>query len=100
MLARDSGKLIFLTIRDRSDEIQLFVSKSVIGDEGFANVKSLTLVMGGVTGDVMTTRRANSVRVTECQLLSKAVRPLPTNGMVSQTSTPVSDGGRRPHRER
>ena len=61
MLARDSGKLIFLTIRDRSDEIQLFVSKSVIGDEGFANVKSLDLGdWVGVTGDVMTTRKANS----------------------------------------
>ena len=79
MLARDSGKLIFLTIRDRSDEIQLFVSKSVIGDEGFANVKSLDLGdWVGVTGDVMTTRKGElSVRVTECQLLSKAVRPLP-----------------------
>ena len=43
-----TGKLIFLTIRDRSDEIQLFVSKSVIGDEGFANVKSLTLATGWV----------------------------------------------------
>ena len=79
MLARDSGKLIFLTIRDRSDEIQLFVSKSVIGDDGFANVKSLDLGdWVGVTGDVMTTRKGElSVRVTECQLLSKAVRPLP-----------------------
>ncbi|NDI01716.1 MAG: lysine--tRNA ligase, partial [Actinobacteria bacterium] len=58
MLARDSGKLIFLTIRDRSDEIQLFVSKSVIGDDGFANVKSLDLGdWVGVTGDVMTTRK-------------------------------------------
>ena len=79
MLARDSGKLIFLTIRDRSDEIQLFVSKAVIGDEGFESVKSLDLGdWVGVTGDVMTTRKGElSVRVTECQLLSKAIRPLP-----------------------
>ena len=79
MLARDSGKLIFLTIRDRSDEIQLFVSKAVIGDEGFDAVKSLDLGdWVGVTGEVMTTRKGElSVRVAECQLLSKAIRPLP-----------------------
>ena len=79
MLARDSGKLIFLTIRDRSDEIQLFVSKAVIGDDGFESVKSLDLGdWVGVTGDVMTTRKGElSVRVAECQLLSKAIRPLP-----------------------
>ena len=79
MLARDSGKLIFLTIRDRSDEIQLFVSKSVIGDDGFEVVKSLDLGdWVGVSGEVMTTRKGElSVRVAECQLLSKAIRPLP-----------------------
>ncbi|MGA1220371.1 MAG: lysine--tRNA ligase [Ilumatobacteraceae bacterium] len=79
MLAQDSGKLIFLTIRDRSDEIQLFVSKAVIGDDGFESVKSLDLGdWVGVTGDVMTTRKGElSVRVTECLLLSKAIRPLP-----------------------
>ena len=79
MLARDSGKLIFLTIRDRSDEIQLFVSKAVIGDEGFDAVKSLDLGdWVGVSGEVMTTRKGElSVRVSQCQLLSKAIRPLP-----------------------
>jgi lysyl-tRNA synthetase class 2 len=35
MLIREQGKLIFATLRDRSGEIQLFISKAVIGDEGF-----------------------------------------------------------------
>ena len=33
MLKRDSGKLVFLTVADRGTDLQLFVSKSVIGDE-------------------------------------------------------------------
>ena len=34
MLKRDTGKLVFATIADRGAEIQLFVSKAVIGDDG------------------------------------------------------------------
>ena len=79
MLARDSGKLIFLTIRDRSDEIQLFVSKAVIGDDGFESVKALDLGdWVGVAGVIMATRKGElSVKVDSCVLLSKAIRPLP-----------------------
>ena len=39
MLMRDQGKLIFATMRDRSGEIQLFVSKAVVGDDAFAAVR-------------------------------------------------------------
>ena len=35
MLLRDSGKLVFATVRDRDDEVQLFVSKAVVGDDAF-----------------------------------------------------------------
>ena len=35
MLMRDSGKLIFATMRDRDDEVQLFISKAVVGDDAF-----------------------------------------------------------------
>ncbi len=41
MLKRDSGKLVFLTIADRGVDIQLFVSKAVIGDDAFTDVKAL-----------------------------------------------------------
>ncbi|HSB86370.1 MAG TPA: hypothetical protein VLD86_08680, partial [Ilumatobacteraceae bacterium] len=35
MLRRTQGKLIFATIVDRGGEIQLFVSKAVVGDDAF-----------------------------------------------------------------
>jgi len=79
MLKRDTGKLVFATIRDRSGEIQLFVSKAVTGDEHFADVKELDLGdWVGVRGTVMTTRKGElSVKAETVQLLAKAVRPLP-----------------------
>jgi lysyl-tRNA synthetase class 2 len=79
MLKRDSGKLIFATMRDRGAEIQLFVSKGVIGDDGFENVKHLDLGdWVGVSGTVMTTRKGElSIKAERVELLSKAIRPLP-----------------------
>ena len=79
MLKRDQGKLIFCTLRDRSDDIQLFVSKSVVGDDVFDAINTYNLGdWVGVTGTVMTTRKGElSVKVTSAQLLAKAVRPLP-----------------------
>ena len=79
MLLRDSGKLVFATMRDRDDEVQLFVSKAVIGDTGFDAFKDLDLGdWVGAHGTVMTTRKGElSVKVQRFELLSKAVRPLP-----------------------
>ncbi|HSL75173.1 MAG TPA: lysine--tRNA ligase [Ilumatobacteraceae bacterium] len=79
MLLRDSGKLVFATIRDRSGDVQLFVSKAVVGDEAFAEIKRLDLGdWVGVTGTVMTTRKGElSVKTERVELLAKAVRPLP-----------------------
>lgn len=82
MLKRDSGKLIFATIRDRTDEVQLFISKAVVGDDAFAEIKRLDLGdWVGVSGTVMTTRKGElsvkPVGDVGVQLLSKAVRPLP-----------------------
>ena len=79
LLKRDQGKLIFATLRDRDDEIQLFVSKSVVGDDLFARIGDLDLGdWVGVNGAVMTTRKGElSVKVSGLELLAKAVRPLP-----------------------
>ena len=79
MLLREQGKLVFATIRERDAEIQLFVSKAVIGDDGFAAFRQLDLGdWVGVEGTVMTTRKGElSVKVQSFQLLSKALRPLP-----------------------
>ena len=79
MLKRDQGKLIFCTLKDRSGDIQLFISKSVVGDETFDAINEFDLGDWiGVSGVVMTTRKGElSVKVTSAQLLSKAIRPLP-----------------------
>jgi len=79
MLIREQGKLIFATMRDRSGDLQLFVSKAVVGDDAFAEFGGLDLGdWVGVTGTVMTTRKGElSVKVSSFQLLSKAVRPMP-----------------------
>jgi lysyl-tRNA synthetase class 2 len=79
LLKRDSGKLVFLTLADRGATIQLFVSKAVIGDDEFADVKALDLGdWVGVHGTVMTTRVGElSIKVDTLDLLSKAIRPLP-----------------------
>jgi len=79
MLLREQGKLIFATMRDRGSEIQLFVSKGVIGDDGFAGFGDLDLGdWVGAEGTVMTTRKGElSVKVVRFELLSKAVRPMP-----------------------
>ncbi len=65
MLLRDSGKLVFATMRDRSGEIQLFVSKAEVGDGAFDDVKALDLGdWVGVHGTVMTTRKGElSIKV-------------------------------------
>ena len=58
MLKREQGKLIFATVRDRSDEIQLFVSKAVVGDDAFTDIGALDLGdWVGVEGTIMTTRK-------------------------------------------
>ncbi|MEN9823045.1 MAG: lysyl-tRNA synthetase [Actinomycetota bacterium] len=79
MLLRDSGKLVFATMRDRDGEVQLFISKAVVGDEAFEAVKHLDLGdWVGVHGTVMTTRKGElSVKAERVELLSKAVRPMP-----------------------
>ena len=79
MLKREQGKLIFATVRDRSDDIQLFVSKAVVGDDSFADIGALDLGdWVGVEGTVMTTRKGElSVKVIRLELLAKAVRPMP-----------------------
>ncbi len=79
LLKRGQGKLVFATLADRDGQVQLFVSKAVIGDDGFAEFEDLDRGdWVGATGTVMATRNGElSVKVTACQLLAKALRPLP-----------------------
>ena len=67
VLKRDSGKLIFATLRDRTGELQLFISKAVVGDDAFDTIKRLDLGdWVGASGTVMTTRKGElSLKVSE-----------------------------------
>ena len=67
-------------MRDRSGDLQLFISKAVVGDEAFARrLATSTWATGSASaGNIMVTRKGElSVKVHSLQLLSKAVRPLP-----------------------
>ena len=79
MNVRDMGKLAFGVLQDVSGRIQLFVSLSVLGAEGFQQL--LDLDSGdwiGATGEIIATKKGElSVRVSSVSLLSKALRPLP-----------------------
>ena len=79
LLLRRQGKLTFATVRDQSDAVQLFVSRSVLGEAEHDAFDALDLGdWVGVDGTVMTTRKGElSVKVDGFQLLAKALRPLP-----------------------
>jgi lysyl-tRNA synthetase class 2 len=80
LLKRDQGKLVFATLRDGTDDLQLFVSKGEVGDDAFdrfvAEVDRGDWV--GATGKLMKTKKGElSVKVGSFELLAKALRPLP-----------------------
>ena len=79
MLKRDQGRLTFGQLRDRSGEVQLFVSAGVLGKERLAEFNDLDRGDWiGVEGTVMVTKKGElSVKVTAFTLLAKALRPLP-----------------------
>jgi lysyl-tRNA synthetase, class II len=79
MLKREQGRLTFANVRDRSGDIQLFVSQGIVGKERFSRFNSLDRGdWVGVGGTVMVTKKGElSIKVDEYELLSKALRPLP-----------------------
>ncbi len=79
MLIRRQGKLTFATLRDRTGELQLFVSRAVLGEDGHEAFDALDRGdWVGVEGTVMVTRKGElSVKVDRFELLAKALRPLP-----------------------
>lgn len=76
---RGMGKSIFADLKDSSGKIQLFVSRSEIGDDAFAMFKKFDIGdILGISGKTFVTRMGElTVRVKECTLLSKSLRPLP-----------------------
>ncbi|HVY63009.1 MAG TPA: lysine--tRNA ligase, partial [Planctomycetota bacterium] len=78
-LLRRHGGLIFADLRDETGKIQLLASRDTLGEQAFADFKDLDIGdWVGVEGTVMVTRAGEeSVKVECCELLAKAVRPLP-----------------------
>ena len=76
---RPIGGGAFADVLDGSGRVQLFASKDVLGDEGFA--KFLDLKRGdwiGARGPMFNTKRGEpTLEVHEFQLLTAALRPLP-----------------------
>lgn len=79
MTKRGKGKVGFSHIQDASGQIQLYVRKDEIGEEAYEIYKSIDIGdIVGVTGIVFKTNVGElSVQVTDFQLLSKSLRPLP-----------------------
>ncbi len=79
MAKRGMGKSIFADLKDSSGRIQLFVGKSEVGDDAFSVFRKLDIGdIVGITGPTFVTRMGElTVRVKECTLLSKSLRPLP-----------------------
>ncbi len=80
VLNRISGKLIFATLQEGGERLQVMLTADATGPDQLAIWKS-DIDLGdhvGVTGEVITSRRGElSVRAKTWALTSKALRPLP-----------------------
>ncbi len=76
---RESGKMAFLDLVDRTGKIQLHARKDVLGAKVFARIVSLDIGdLIGVDGAALRSRRGEiSLRVDRFQILAKALRPPP-----------------------
>lgn len=79
VLKRVMGKASFATIQDMSGRIQLYISNDHTGDTAHAAFKHYDLGdILGAQGILFKTKTGElSIRVTELQLLTKSLRPLP-----------------------
>ncbi len=79
MLRRIMGKASFVTLKDMSGTIQLFVQKDSVGEEVYDDFKRWDIgdIIGG-EGDLFRTKAGElSVRVDSIRMLTKSLRPLP-----------------------
>ena len=84
---RKFGKLAFVVLRDQTGDIQLFLHGPDVAElnaaEGILGMKQLNLLDTGdfiqATGDVIKTKTGEvSIGVRQLRLLTKALRPMPT----------------------
>ncbi|WP_301098422.1 lysine--tRNA ligase, partial [Otariodibacter sp.] len=80
MLRRSMGKVTFITIQDVSSKIQLYVARDSLPEGEYASTIAM-LDLGdivGAKGTLFKTKTGElTVRVSELQLLTKSLRPLP-----------------------
>ena len=80
MLNRDNGRLIFATLQDVTDRLQVMLAVDLLGAPLLARWRQ-DIDLGdhvGVVGEVITTRRGElSVAVRDWVLTAKCLRPLP-----------------------
>lgn len=76
---REHGKASFAVIKDGADTIQLYLAINILGESAYRDFLALDLGdIVGCEGAVFRTRRGElSVQVTDFELLSKSIRPLP-----------------------
>ena len=79
MSKRVMGKASFADLRDNSGHLQMYVRRDEIGEDEYAAFKKFDIGdIVGIRGEVFRTHMGEiSVRVTEIQLLSKSLLPLP-----------------------
>lgn len=79
MLKRVMGKASFATLQDRSGRIQLYLDKSQLGDECYAEFRTWDIGDIVAAEGVMfkTNKGELSVQVDVARLLAKSLRPLP-----------------------
>ncbi|BCL75313.1 lysine--tRNA ligase [Jeongeupia sp. HS-3] len=81
MLKRVMGKASFATVQDVAGRIQFYVSRDSVGEDVYAAFKKWDLGdIIAARGTLMKTKTGElSVQVTELRLLTKSLRPLPSD---------------------
>lgn len=79
MLMRNMGNATFLNIRDQEGDIQVYLSKSILGAEKYEEIKFFDIGdIIGFEGNVFRTKTGEiTIKAKELSLLTKAIRPLP-----------------------
>ena len=76
---RSFGKAMFVHIRDRTGELQVYISKNDLGDDGFSLFKLAEVgdIIGVSGGGFLTRKGELTLHAYQAMILTKSVRPPP-----------------------